>query len=388
MKKLLLLSVMAVSILAFACGGGDSPQETSLDDGSFEDLALAYGSDDGLASVDEAMEPAMAMSGEFEAQAKELVLETSTAQFQDDQRDVISTASMSIEVDVVPEATDSVRMIAEAHGGFIETLSTSGVGNRQSASITVRVPQDRFDDALGQLSRLGDVPSQHINSEDVTEEFIDLKARLNASTREEQSLLDLLARADSVADVLGIERELSRVRSQIERLQGQINFLQSRIDLSTIHISLFSGASAGMPPSAALEVKTTDVSASTEDVKALVARLGGELEHVSVTIDDGEERAFIVLKVFRDDFRGALGAIESMGEVAFYSLQEGTALDEKELEYLDDPDARVEVTLVEPGGLSVAIIIAIVAGSVLFVGAIAGFLFLSYRLGRGRRSGT
>ncbi len=385
MKKMLLLALMALSVISLACGGSDSPQEESSAVLSLN-MDYADASDDRIARMDEAME--MGMSGAFEAEAKELAVETSAAEFQDDQRDVISTASMSIEVDVVTEATASVRMIAEAHGGFIENLSTSGVGNRQSASITVRLPQDRFDAAVEQLSRLGDVPNQNINSEDVTEEFIDLKARLNASTREEQSLLSLLERADSVADVLGIERELSRVRSQIERLQGQINFLQNRIDLSTIHISLFSRASTGTPPSAHLEVESTEVAATTEEIKGLVERLEGELEHVSVTIDDGEERALIVMRLLRNDFRGALAAIEGMGEVVFKSLQEGTSLDEEDLEYLEDPDALVEVNLMEPGGTSVGIIVAIVAGSVLFVGAMAGFLFLSYRLGRRRRSST
>ncbi len=387
MKKLFLLALMALTIFSFACGGSDAPQEESSGLLSLN-MDFADASDDRMARFDEAMETEMAMSGAFEAEAKELAVESSTAEFQDDQRDVISTASMSIEVDVVPEATAGVRVIAEAHGGFIVTLSTSGVGSRQSASITVRVPQDRFDAALEQLSWLGDVPSQHISSEDVTEEFIDLKARLNASIREEQSLLALLERADSVADVLGIERELSRVRSQIERLQGQINFLQSRIDLSIIHISLFSKVSTGTPPSAGLHLESTDVAASTEEIKALVARLGGELEQVVVTIDDGEERAYVAFRVLRKDFRGALAAVESIGDVVSKSFQEGTALNEEELEYLDDPDAFVDVNLVEPGGPSVAIIVAIVVGSVLFVGAIAGFLFLSYRLGRGRRSAT
>ena len=386
MKKLLMLALMLVPVLALACGGNDSPQEASAADGFTEEMEFLRASDDGMAFMDESMESTMAMSGAFEAEAKELVVEASAGQLQDAQRDVISTASMSIEVDVVPEAAASVRMIADANGGFIENLSTSGVGSQQSASITLRVPQDRFDTVVEQLSRLGDVPNQHISSEDVTEEFIDLKARLNASTREEQSLLDLLARANSVADVLGIERELSRVRSQIERLQGQINFLQSRIDLSTIYISLFSSASAGSPPSAMLEVEIDDVSASTEEIKALVARLGGELKRVAVTINGGEERAYIVLKLLRDDFRGVLAAIEAMGEVVFKSLEEGTVLDEEGLKYLDDPDASVEVTLVEAGGLGASVIIAITVGSVLFVGAMAGFLFLSYRLGRGRRS--
>ena len=392
MKRLFLLTLALFTIVLFACGGDDSKAETFVEsENQLLAMSMGFGDDGEMSRADEFMESAIARSesSAFESgeMAKEVAVEVSAEQVQDDQRDVISTASLSIEVDVVAEAVVSVRMIAEGNGGFVETLSTSGVGFRQDANVTIRVPRDRFDAAVEQISRLGDVPGQHLSSEDVTEEAIDLKARLNASIREEQSLLALLARADSVADVLGIERELTRVRSQIERLQGQINVLQSRIDMSTIYITLFSRVSVGFPPSATLDVESLDVIAATEAVKAMVARLEGELGDVVLTVDEGKARAYITLTLFRDDLQEALVTAEGLGEVTFKSLQEGKAVDEAGLDYLDEPDANVVINLSEPGGLAAWLIVVIVVGSVAFAGVLGGSVFLSYRLGRGRRAG-
>ena len=100
------------------------------------------------------------------------------------QRQVISTASISIEVAEVQFASVEVRRIAESLGGFVEQLSISGGSNSQQANITIRVPQDEFFTAVERLKNLGEVQNQNLGSEDVSERFIDLKARLNSSERE------------------------------------------------------------------------------------------------------------------------------------------------------------------------------------------------------------
>ena len=87
---------------------------------------------------------------------------------------------------------------------------------------------------------VGKVQSKNLGSEDVSERFIDLQARLKSSLREEKSLLSLVGRTRTVSEVLAIERELTRVRSDIERFQGQLNFLERRIDLASITVSLSS----------------------------------------------------------------------------------------------------------------------------------------------------
>ncbi|MDP6550126.1 MAG: DUF4349 domain-containing protein [Dehalococcoidia bacterium] len=110
-----------------------------------------------------------------------------------------------------------MRAIAENLGGFVEHLDSSGGPERQRASMTVRVPQDQFDPALVRIEALGEVQSRNEGAEDVSEQFIDLEARLKSSLREEQSLLSLLGRTGTVSEVLAIERELARVRAEVER---------------------------------------------------------------------------------------------------------------------------------------------------------------------------
>ena len=82
------------------------------------------------------------------------------------------------------------------------------------------MPQAQFSPAVDRIESVGKVRSKNLGSEDVSERFIDLQARLKSSLREEESLLSLLGRTTTVSEVLAIERELTRVRSSIERFQG------------------------------------------------------------------------------------------------------------------------------------------------------------------------
>ena len=189
---------------------------------------------------------------------------------------VISTAFLSIEVDLVEAATTQVRDIADSLGGFLENLNSSGADEGQQANMTVRVPQAQFSDAVERIELVGKVQSKNLGSEDVSERFIDLQAHLKSSIREEESLLSLLGRTTTVSEVLTIERELTRVRSSIERFQGQLNFLERRIDLATITVSLFSPDKAsGEPPSASMRIEVNGVTDHVDAVKSLAASSNG-----------------------------------------------------------------------------------------------------------------
>jgi ribosome maturation protein Sdo1 len=89
-------------------------------------------------------------------------------------RQIISQGSMSVEVTDVPSAATRVRAIAEGVGGFVEQLSSHGVGEFQKSTITVRVPQDEFFSVFEQIKSLGKVQNENAGTEDITERFIDL----------------------------------------------------------------------------------------------------------------------------------------------------------------------------------------------------------------------
>ncbi len=156
-----------------------------------------------------------------------------------DERMVIRSASLNIEVSNFDSSFNDLLKIVDDRGGFVQDSSshiTSSGG--KSGYVTVRVPEEEFLDVILTLEELGKVESKSISGDDVTEEYIDLTARLNNSRREETRLFEILDMAKDVEGVLAVERELSRVRGEIERLEGKINYLEDRVSLSTITVSL------------------------------------------------------------------------------------------------------------------------------------------------------
>ena len=295
-------------------------------------------------------------------------------------RQIISQASLSVEVEDVTGAVAQVRTIAESRGGFVSQLATTGTPGRQRSDLTVRVPQGEFFDTLESIKRLGKVWAENAGSEDVTEQFIDLEARLRSALREEQSLLSLLERADTVSNILTIERELARVRSEIERLQGQINYLSRRVDLATISVALFPPEERlADPPYGSLNMEVEDVSASVDQVKAVVARVGGELEGVFRSVSNGREQADMQFSVLAKDFSAVVSQVEGQGTVIYKEIRESTGNVESE-----EPDSSLTVFLMEResslGGWLLIGGAAVVGGLLLLL-----VLYVVYRRVRSRQ---
>ena len=136
---------------------------------------------------------------------------------------------------------ERAQAIAIGLGGGVMGLNQSGTGDQRTAAVTIRVPSDRFNEALRQLRSIdAEVLSSSVDGKDVTDQFVDLKARLTAKQAEEARYLALLARADKIEDILKIDQALGSVRTQVEQLTGQINSIRSRTEFSTISVSVSS----------------------------------------------------------------------------------------------------------------------------------------------------
>ena len=401
MGKLLIFLAMAIPVLLLACGGGASEDEAiGLNQTSFT-------SGNGSVIVERVVEveKSVAAAAVAPQQMIEVIREVAVEReviredglraatsgagaLETADRQVISSASVAVEVEDVQAATAEVRLIAEGFGGFVEQLSSSGGPERQRATMTVRVPQDQFFSALERIELLGSVQSQNLGSEDVSEQFIDLEARLKSSLREEQSLLSLLERTDTVSEVLTIERELSRVRSDIERFQGQLNFLERRVDLATISVSLFPPeVETGEPPSAALTLSVSDVDATVDRVKGLVRSLDGVIDLVFLAQRDDKQQADLSLRVFTAQFDQAMDFFEGQGKVLSKELSEGKLPSDGSSGPNVKPTARVGLTLLEEVSSSnTGLIVAIAAplGGVALAGILGVLFFWTYRTGRRR----
>jgi hypothetical protein len=167
-----------------------------------------------------------------------------TAAFDPASRLIVRTGQASIEVDSLNPSMAELRRIVQRVGGFVADASVqSGRNQIRSATLQVKVPSDRFDDLTAGLEPLGRLQFVNVGAQDVSEEFVDLTARVENGRRLEDRLVELLrTRTGKLQDVLTVERELARIREEIERMEGRLRFLKSSAQLSTLSINLFEPA--------------------------------------------------------------------------------------------------------------------------------------------------
>lgn len=154
-------------------------------------------------------------------------------------RKLVYTANVVLRARDPWAVAEDARAIAADLKGDVLNLRQTGAGDNRSAHVTLRVPADRFEDALARVRALkAEVASSSVDTKDVTEQFVDLSARLTSKQREEQQYLSLLSNARSVDDTLKVSQALAAARTEIERLTGQLNALRGRIDYSTITLTI------------------------------------------------------------------------------------------------------------------------------------------------------
>ncbi len=154
-------------------------------------------------------------------------------------RNLILTAKIDMRTKDPWATSDRAQAIASGLGGDVLNLSQSGTADTRSASLTIRVPSSRFGDALQQLKSLeGEIQTSGVTAQDVTDQFVDLQARLTAKQAEEQRYIAILNRANTIDEILKVDASLGSVRTQIEQLTAQINSIKGRTEFSTISMSI------------------------------------------------------------------------------------------------------------------------------------------------------
>jgi uncharacterized protein DUF4349 len=168
----------------------------------------------------------------------------SRATFDGASRLIVRTGQAGIEVDSLEPSMAELRRIVQRIGGFVADASVqSGRNQLRSATLQLKVPASRFDDLTQGLEPLGRLQFVNVSAEDVSEEFVDLTARVANGRRLEDRLVELLrTRTGKLQDVLSVERELARVREEIERMEGRMRFLKTSVQLSTLSVNLYEPA--------------------------------------------------------------------------------------------------------------------------------------------------
>ncbi|MFH1195552.1 MAG: DUF4349 domain-containing protein [bacterium] len=164
-------------------------------------------------------------------------------------RMIIKNANLYIEVEDYNTAFKKVNEIVTANNGFItNTNSNKDDNDAQSGNINIEIPAEKLDlvmDAIKQ--KIGQVTSESVTTEDVTESYIDTKARLENKKKAEQQYQALFEKARTVDEILKVEAALAEVRSEIESAESKIKYYEAQSSMSSILLYLFEPNSEGGP---------------------------------------------------------------------------------------------------------------------------------------------
>jgi len=135
----------------------------------------------------------------------------------------------------VEAASDKVKEMSTRRGGFALSVRFDG---ESSANLDIKVASEELDAALEELASLGRVESRSVSGRDITEEYADVDARLGAMRATRDRLRTLYERANTVEEVIAVERELGRVQSELESLEARMRVLAQQRDLADIDVTI------------------------------------------------------------------------------------------------------------------------------------------------------
>ena len=165
-------------------------------------------------------------------------------------REVVTTGWMQLTVDDVTAATEQVSALAGAEGGYVEAVSVGGTGVQPADGtmmpstgdgwITLRVPTDRLDAVIAAVGELGEVTASSVDRTDVTDQAVDLRARIAAQEASVARLTELMTQAGSVGDLIAAETALSDRQAALDADRQQLALLENQVAMSSISVTLTS----------------------------------------------------------------------------------------------------------------------------------------------------
>jgi hypothetical protein len=156
-----------------------------------------------------------------------------------EERKIIKVGWMRIEIKNYSKDLTVIKGIIVKHQGYISNENESSTDYSLMNNLTIRVPSVEFDSLVEDIVRAAyKVDNKNITLNDVTEEFIDVEARLKTKKEVEQRYLEILGKAGTVQDILLVEQQLRTIREEIEAKEGRLKYLQNQVSLSTLNLEI------------------------------------------------------------------------------------------------------------------------------------------------------
>lgn len=213
MKKIITFALCAVFIMVMLCGCGEEMTSKNYAHKDLESSSTAELSDDSFPD------------GNAESETL-------------DSRKLIKEISLSIETKDYDNYIASIRNNVSANGGYIESSNESSYSELRSFEAVIRIPVTKADGFTKSASKDVTVVEKSENVEDVTEQYVDVQARIKVYKAEEESLIEIMKKASNVKDLLSVKERLANVRAQIESYTAQLKSLENQTDYSTITLTV------------------------------------------------------------------------------------------------------------------------------------------------------
>jgi hypothetical protein len=229
----LLLGLAGLAGVA-GCGDAGSERVSYDSDGSSGPSTTVVWRDEGSGGASQA--PVAGMDQDVSSALGSLAVGTG--------QKIITTAQLDIEVESgqFQTAFNQALLLADRYGGYVVSSNSQASGaedSMKSGTVTLRIPVTGFSTAMGEARKLGEVKNQSIGTEDVTEEYVDLEARITNSEANVRQLLGLLAKAKTVDEVLQVQSVLTSAQAELEQLKGRQRYLDEHTSYSTLSMNLY-----------------------------------------------------------------------------------------------------------------------------------------------------
>ena len=222
-------SFLVIFLAAQCVGCGQMESKSALKDTRY------YSGNDSVAAKKSESSEGWKSDLDYESKAEEPI-KSGNAEAVD--RKIIYNASLEVVVEKFDDVPSRISNMVKQYDGFVSSAELGRMtGERRSGHWTVRIPVVNYQDFLDAVGDIGVPASRNETASDVTEEFVDIEARLANKKKLETRILELLERPDDkIQHVIEVERELARVRELIERMEGRMRYLADATSLTTVDI--------------------------------------------------------------------------------------------------------------------------------------------------------